>query len=110
MRSVVESAEVMADVDEAKEKWARTDAAWATVFWVLSRDPTVGEPLSERGHLRSIVFDGSWAHEMPTIYASTRLPRMRSSFRRQISRTPRQVRAVRSQECCPEHQNRLHFN
>jgi hypothetical protein len=68
MRSVVESAEVMADVDEAKEKWTRTEDAWATVFWVLSRDPTVGEPLTERGHLRSIVFDGSWAHEMPTIY------------------------------------------
>ena len=58
----------MAEVDEAKEKWARTDDAWQTVFWVLSRDPTVGEPLTEGGHLRSIVFDGSWAHEMPTIY------------------------------------------
>ncbi len=68
MRSVIKSAEVMADVDEAKEKWARTEDAWSTVFWVLSRDPTVGEPLTERGHLRSIVFDGSWAHEMPTIY------------------------------------------
>ena len=27
MRSVVDSAEVMADVDEAKEKWARTEDA-----------------------------------------------------------------------------------
>jgi len=35
---------------------------------VLSRDPTVGEPLAEGGHLRAIVFDGSWAHAMPTIY------------------------------------------
>jgi plasmid stabilization system protein ParE len=68
MRTVVESVEVMADVDEAKERWARTEDAWATVFWVLSRDPTIGEPLTERGHLRAVVFDGSWAHEMPTIY------------------------------------------
>lgn len=68
MRSVVESAEVMADVDEAKEKWARTPDAWDALFWVLSRDPTVGEPLTEGGHLRALVFDGSWAHEMPTIY------------------------------------------
>ena len=68
MRSVVESAEVMADVDEAKEKWARTNDAWEALSWVLSRDPTVGEPLTEGGHLRSLVFDGSWAHEMPTIY------------------------------------------
>ena len=67
MRSVVESAEVMADVDDAKERWARIEDAWAALFWVLARDPTVGEPLSERGHLRSIVFDGSWAHEMPSI-------------------------------------------
>ena len=52
MRSVIESAEVMADVDEAKEKWARTEDAWATLFWVLSRDPTIGDPLVERGHLR----------------------------------------------------------
>jgi hypothetical protein len=33
----------------------------------LSRDPTVGLPLTEGGHLRSLVFEGSWAHEMPTI-------------------------------------------
>ena len=24
--------------------------------------------MTEGGHLRSLVFDGSWAHEMPTIY------------------------------------------
>jgi hypothetical protein len=68
MRSVVESAEVMADVDEAKEKWARTEDAWDALLWVLARDPTKGEPLTEGGHLRFLVFDGSWAHEMPTIH------------------------------------------
>jgi hypothetical protein len=68
MRSVIESAEVMADVDEAKERWARTQDAWDALFWVLARDPTVGVPLTEGGHLRSLVFDGSWAHEMPSIH------------------------------------------
>jgi hypothetical protein len=68
MRSVVESAEVMADVDDAKDRWGRAQDAWDALFWVLARDPTVGEPLTEGGHLRSLVFDGSWAHEMPTIY------------------------------------------
>jgi hypothetical protein len=52
MRSVIESADVMAEVDEAKEKWARTDDAWQTVFWVLSRDPTIGEPLTRISHPR----------------------------------------------------------
>jgi hypothetical protein len=67
MRSVVESAEVMAEVGDAKEKWARTDDAWDAICWALARDPTCGQPLTEGGHLRSIVFEGSWAHEMPTI-------------------------------------------
>lgn len=67
MRSVVESSAVMAGVDEASERWVRAEDAWATVTWVLSRDPTVGIPLTEGGHLRSLVFDGSWAHDMPTI-------------------------------------------
>jgi hypothetical protein len=67
MRDVVESAEVMQDVDEAKEKWARADDAWGTLRWVLSQDPTKGAPLSEGGQLRTLAYDGSWAHEMPTI-------------------------------------------
>ena len=67
MRSVVESFEVMSAVDDAAEKWARFDDAWGVIPWVLSRDPTIGEPLTEGGHLRTIVFQGSWAHEMPTI-------------------------------------------
>lgn len=67
MRSVVESAEVMRDVDDAKEKWARADDAWDTVTWVLSKEPTVGQPLVEGGHFRAFAFEGSRAHEMPTI-------------------------------------------
>jgi len=67
MRSVVESAEVMAEVDDAKERWRRADDAWEAICWVLARDPTCGHPLTEGGRLRSLVFDGSWAHEMPTI-------------------------------------------
>lgn len=67
MRSVIESPIAMDAVDDAKERWARAEDAWAHLFWVLSRDPTVGFPLVEGGHLRSLVFDGSQAHEMPTI-------------------------------------------
>lgn len=67
MRDVVESVEVMQAVDDASTRWARFDDAWSVVPWVLSLDPTAGEPLVEGGHIRSMVFDGSWAHEMPTI-------------------------------------------
>lgn len=67
MRSVIELTEVMEAVDDAITQWARFEDAWSVVPWVLSRDPTVGHPLTEGGHIRSFVFDGSWAHEMPTI-------------------------------------------
>ncbi len=67
MRDVVESIEVMAEVDEASSRWDRFDDAWLAVQWVLSRDPTVGMPLREGGHIRAFVYGGSWAHQMPTI-------------------------------------------
>ena len=60
--------EVMAEIDDASTKWTRFDDAWSVVHWSLSRDPSVGTPLTEGGHLRSVVFDGSFAHSMPTIY------------------------------------------
>jgi hypothetical protein len=74
MRNVIESTEVMDAVDEASEKWARFDDAWSVVPWVLSRDPTVGQPLTEGGHIRSFIFEGSWAHEMPTIDVVYEMP------------------------------------
>lgn len=67
MRGVIESPAVMDAVDEASERWDRFHDAWSVVTWVLSRDPTVGYPLVEGGHLRSFVFEGSMAHQMPTI-------------------------------------------
>jgi len=67
MRDVVESIEVMAEVDEASHRWTRLEDAWSAVQWALSRDPTLGEPLVEGGHIRSFVFVGSYAHDMPTI-------------------------------------------
>jgi hypothetical protein len=67
MREVVESIEVMAAVDDAENSWGRFDDAWSAVKWVLSRDPTVGSPLTEGGRVRAFVYDGSWALDMPTI-------------------------------------------
>jgi hypothetical protein len=67
MRSVVEAPEVADAIDDAKLTWSRLDEAWDMLFWVLSKDPTVGQPLREAGHLRAFVFEGAWAHDMPTI-------------------------------------------
>ena len=68
MRSVAESPKAMDAVEDACESWLRARNAWDTIVWVISHDPTKGVPLSEGGNIRSLVFHGSWAHEMPTIY------------------------------------------
>lgn len=54
-------------LDEARREWARVDDAWVMIEWVLMRDPTVGEPMTESGQSRSFVFNGSVAHDMPDI-------------------------------------------
>jgi hypothetical protein len=46
---------------------ARTQEAWDAVIWVLARDPTRGDPLTESAQARTFVYEGSWAHDMPTI-------------------------------------------
>lgn len=73
MLTVIESAAVMHDTDLAARQWPRFHEAWSALIWVLSRDPTVGNPLREDGRLRSIAFEGSIAHEMPTINAVYRI-------------------------------------
>jgi hypothetical protein len=68
MRTVREDPEVEADVEEACTRWARAQEAWDVILWVLARDPTCGVPLAEGGQARAFVYEGSWAHEMPTIW------------------------------------------
>lgn len=67
MRTVRQEPAVDAALDEACLRWSRTEDAWGMITWVLARDPTTGEPVTEGGLARSLVFVGSWAHEMPTI-------------------------------------------
>ncbi len=54
-------------LQDGQEEWGRLDDAWQMIEWVLMRDPTKGEPLTEGGTARSFVFEGSHAHEMPNI-------------------------------------------
>ena len=68
MRTVVESSAVMALVDDAAQRWQRAEDAWAAVTWVLAHDPSAGLPLVEGGQLRTLVYEGSRAHDMPTIF------------------------------------------
>jgi hypothetical protein len=67
MRTVRQDIPVDDDFEDACLRWSRTQEAWDMIFWVLARDPTAGDPVSEGGLARSFVFEGSWAHDMPTI-------------------------------------------
>ena len=67
MLTVRESPAAQDAVDDACEKWARTEDAWEALKWALSRDPHIGTPLTEGGQARAFTLEGRWAWEMPTI-------------------------------------------
>lgn len=67
MRSIRLDSEVDDALFEARDEWHRVEQAWEMIEWVLARDPTIGEPLTEGGQARSFVFDGAVAHDMPNI-------------------------------------------
>lgn len=67
MRTVRLDWAVVDDLEEARRIWDRLDDAWAMIEWVLARDPTKGDPLTESGTARSFFFAGSNAHSMPDI-------------------------------------------
>ena len=67
MLSVREEPDVQLAVDDACERWERARDAWDVITWVLARDPTCGDPMVEGGQARTFVYQGSWAHDMPTI-------------------------------------------
>ena len=67
MRTVRQDISVDPDLDDACLRWPRARDAWGMIEWVLAHDPTKGSPVTEGGLARSFVFDGSWAHDMPTI-------------------------------------------
>jgi len=47
LRTVRVDLSVDAELDDARSEWPRVDDAWSMIEWVLSRDPTVGEPQTE---------------------------------------------------------------
>ena len=67
MLGVREQPAAQASADAAFEEWTRAEEAWDAIKWALARDPTVGEPLTEGGHLRALTFEGATAYDMPTI-------------------------------------------
>lgn len=67
MRTVRLEPAVYDALQDCREEWPRVEDAWEMIEWVLMRDPTKGEPLTESGTARSFVFEGSNAHEMPNI-------------------------------------------
>lgn len=55
--------------DEAIEnpKWPRAADAWECVTWSIIHEPTIGDPVTESGNIRSFVFDGAKSIGMPTV-------------------------------------------
>ncbi len=67
MRTVRQDLVVDDALEDACLRWSRAEDAWDMINWVLAHDPTAGDPVKEGSLARSFVFDGSWAHDMPTI-------------------------------------------
>jgi hypothetical protein len=67
VRDVFENPSVSAEVDRAKDRWTRAEDAWDAVVWTISRDPELGEPLTESGSTRALTLDGAQSIDMPTV-------------------------------------------
>lgn len=67
MRSVRLEPDVEDILDEARRTWDRLDDAIEMIEWVLARDPTTGDPVNEGGSLRTLVFEGAYAQDLPSI-------------------------------------------
>ena len=67
MFSVIEDSQVSRAIDDAKEKWTRTDDAWDAVVWILAREPNCGIPVTESGKTRAFTIDGARSIDMPTV-------------------------------------------
>lgn len=67
MRTVVEQPGIAHVVDEARERWPRSDDAWNAVTWVVARDPEVGVALSESGRTRALTLNGARSIGLPSV-------------------------------------------
>lgn len=67
MRTVVEDDAVRRALDAAVDEWPRIEDAWNAVTWAISRDHTIGDPVTESGLIRAFVFEGAISIGMPTI-------------------------------------------
>jgi hypothetical protein len=54
-------------VDEALEKWARTDDAIRDLEWTILRDPLLGKALTESGLTRGLTLQGAASIGLPTV-------------------------------------------
>jgi hypothetical protein len=54
-------------VDDAIQKWIRTEIAWNAVEWTLIHEPNCGVPVHESGMFRAFAFDGAKSVGWPDI-------------------------------------------
>lgn len=55
--------------NEAEDIWSRADDAVIALEWALMHDPNAGDPITESGETRVIVYQGAKSAQMPTITA-----------------------------------------
>ncbi len=67
MRSIIEAPAVQDSVDDAREKWQRTDDVWDAVIWAVGKDPECGKAITESGLVRSFTLDGVLHLGIPTL-------------------------------------------
>lgn len=69
MRDVFEDSSVSAEVDQAKDRWKRAEDAWDALVWTISREPELGQPLTESGSTRALTLEGARSIDLPTVTA-----------------------------------------
>ena len=54
-------------IDDACEKWARTDDQVRLLEWIIIRDPREGKALTESGMTRTLTLPGAVSINAPTV-------------------------------------------
>lgn len=69
MRTIREEEIARNAVNEAlaNPAWSRASDAWDCITWSIAHEPSIGEPVTESGRVRSFVFEGAKSIGMPTV-------------------------------------------
>jgi hypothetical protein len=66
-RTVILESVAQKAVDSGCDKWQDAERAWRAIEWALAHDPAVGVPLTERGKVRGLLYDGARSIGQPDV-------------------------------------------